>query len=354
MKKTQQFFYILIILIGVIFVLIYAKPLLIPFILAFIFWFVIRDTKIWLKKVSYVCRKLPTGVLTLTATSILFIALGFAVRMISSNIQTLSTQLPMYEANLDKTISELDKSLGINSKGYLAEFTRNLDLSNMIRQTLNSLSDLFNNTLMILFYTIFLLIEESVFDTKLRAIYEGNMKNYHTTSSILEKIESSMSNYITLKSLVSLCTGILSYFILLFLKIDAPFFWAFLIFLLNYIPTIGSLIATTFPALFAVFQYGEIEYFFYVIGLVGVVQTIVGNFVEPKVMGSSLNISSLVVIIALAFWGYIWGITGMILSVPITVILIILCAQFESTRAIAVLLSEKGDIDQLRLNVKND
>lgn len=341
------------IFIGSITVLVISKPLLIPFILAFIFWFLIRDTKIWLTKVSYICRKLPKSVLTLTASVIIFILLGFAVRMISSNIQTLSVQLPVYESNLDKTITEIDKSLGINSKGYLSEFTNNIDFSNMVRQTLNSISDLFNNTLMILFYTIFLLIEETVFDTKLKAIYSDNYSRYYSTRSILEKIESSMSNYITLKSLVSLITGILSYFILVFLNIDAPVFWSFLIFLLNYIPTIGSLVATTFPAFFAVFQYGQFEYFFYVIGLVGIVQTIMGNLVEPKIMGSSLNISSLIVIISLAFWGAIWGITGMILSVPITVIAIILCAQFKSTRPIAVFLSEKGDIDQLLLAQKH-
>ena len=145
-----------------------------------------------------------------------------------------------------------------------------------------------------------------------------------------------------LKTFVSLLTGLLSYFALLSIGVEAPVFWAFLIFLLNYIPTIGSLIATSFPALFALLQFGELGPFLWVLGVVGAIQVIIGNIVEPKVMGNSLNISSLVVLLALAIWGSLWGIIGMILSVPITVIMVIIFAEFKATRPIAVLLSEKG------------
>ncbi len=349
MKRIQNFYYLLAILIISIIFLYYSKPFLIPFILSLIFWFIIRETKQGLKKISYICRKIPEGILTFIAALILFIFFGFVVKMITNNIQSLSTQASLYEANLSKTIDQLDKMLEINSMSYFAEITKNFDFSTIIKSILNSVSELFNNTLMILFYTVFLLIEETVFDKKIKAVYANNNSAYQKTSSLLLKIENSISNYLTLKAIVSFITGTLSYFILYYLDIEAPAFWAFLIFLLNFIPTVGSLIATTFPAIFAVFQYGEFSYFLYVLGLVGLVQMIIGNFVEPKIMGSSLNMSSLVVIIALSFWGAIWGITGMILSVPITVIAIILCAHFKSTRPLAIFLSEKGDIEQLLL-----
>ena len=140
-------------------------------------------------------------------------------------------------------------------------------------------------------------------------------------------------------------TGGLSYIALLIIGIDSPVFWAFLIFLLNFIPTIGSLIATMFPAVFCLLHYGEFGPGILVLIFVGAIQILVGNILEPKLMGSSMNISSLVTIIALSFWGAIWGVTGMILSVPITVIMIIIFSQFPSTRPIAVALSEKGEID---------
>ena len=121
-------------------------------------------------------------------------------------------------------------------------------------------------------------------------------------------------------------------------------FWAFLIFLLNFIPTIGSLLATIFPAVFCLLQFGEFTQCLMVFFIVGSIQVFIGNFLEPKWMGNSMNISPLIAIIALVFWGSIWGTTGMILSIPITVILIIVCSQFQSTKPIAMLLSEKGKI----------
>ncbi|MDB4835252.1 AI-2E family transporter [Cyclobacteriaceae bacterium] len=350
MISIQKSAYFSILLIASIVILVYSKALLLPFILGFIFWFLIRESKQGLINVSYICRQIPESILTLVASLLIFIVFGLVIKMISSNIQTLSIQLPLYEENLNHTIDSIDESLEINSTEYLKHYFKEFDFTQAIKAVLNSISDLFSNALLILFYTIFLLLEEQVFDSKLRAIYSSNNSGYIRTKAILTKIESSVSNYLTVKTLLSLLTGVLSYFALLLIGIDAPVFWAFLIFLLNFIPTVGSLIATLFPAVFALFQFGEFQYLFLVLGLVGAVQMIIGNIVEPRVMGSSLNISSLIVIISLSFWGSIWGITGMILSVPITVISIILFAQFEQTRAIAIFLSDKGNIKQLLLD----
>ena len=125
---------------------------------------------------------------------------------------------------------------------------------------------------------------------------------------------------------------------------DAPEFWAFLIFILNFIPTIGSLIATIFPAVFCLFQFGTFLPSLLVLGIVGTIQVIVGNLLEPKIMGSSMNISPLVTILSLSIWGALWGIIGMILSVPIMVVMIIIFSQFEKTKPLAIMLSEKGEI----------
>nr|WP_299218998.1 AI-2E family transporter [uncultured Aquimarina sp.] len=129
------------------------------------------------------------------------------------------------------------------------------------------------------------------------------------------------------------------------MDVDAPFFWALLMFLLNYIPTVGSLIATIFPAVFSLVQFGEFTPFLIILIGLGILEWFVGNVLEPKIMGNSLNISPLVTIIALVIWGQIWGITGMLLSVPITVTMVIICSQFKNTKAIAILLSENGELN---------
>ena len=145
----------------------------------------------------------------------------------------------------------------------------------------------------------------------------------------------------------SLITAVISYFIMLAIGVDFPVLWAFIIFILNYIPYIGSLVASLLPSIFAIFQFAEFLPFLYVFLTVEFVQIVVGNYVEPKLMGRTLNLSPLVVIIALSFWGSIWGILGMILSVPIVSVIIIICAQFPSTRSIAIMMTENGSIEHI-------
>jgi predicted PurR-regulated permease PerM len=108
---------------------------------------------------------------------------------------------------------------------------------------------------------------------------------------------------------------------------------------------VGSLIATIFPAIFALLQFGEFTPAILVLTIVGSIQVVVGNFIEPRVMGNSLNISPLVVFLTLAIWGVMWGITGMLLSVPITVIMILIMSEFPSTQPLAILLSQKGELN---------
>jgi len=122
--------------------------------------------------------------------------------------------------------------------------------------------------------------------------------------------------------------------------------WAFVIFLLNYIPYVGSLVATLLPSAFAVFQFQSFSIFIWIFLSIQAVQIVVGNILEPKVMGKTLNLSPLGVLLALTFWGMIWGVMGMILSVPITSILVIIASRFPGTRFVAVLFSETGELPE--------
>ncbi|WP_419590064.1 AI-2E family transporter [Thiolapillus sp.] len=142
--------------------------------------------------------------------------------------------------------------------------------------------------------------------------------------------------------MVSALTGIVSYIILLWVGVDYVPFWALLIFMLNYIPTIGSMVAVLLPTTLALVQFDTFGPFVTLLVSLGTVQVLIGNVLEPRLMGSSLNLSPLVVILALSLWGQMWGVTGMFLSVPITVISMIVLANFPQTRAIAVAMSENG------------
>ncbi len=128
--------------------------------------------------------------------------------------------------------------------------------------------------------------------------------------------------------------------------LDFAEFWALLIFFLNYIPNIGAIVATAFPSLLALIQFQNWLPFIIITSALTTIQFIVGNLIEPRYLGKSLNLSPLVMLIALAVWGAIWGVIGMFLAVPITVMMIIIFAHFEKTRGLAILLSQDGLINR--------
>ena len=341
--ETSKKIYVLLIILTVVIVLIYAQSIILPFILAVLFWYLIRVIKKMLLKIKLLNR-IPDWLLTVFSSFFLLSIVALIITMITSNIQQLSATLPMYEANINKITTDLNNRFDIDISTMLSNFAKNIKFAGIFTGLLSALTGLFGNAVTMILYLLFLLLEENMFPKKFKAMYPDK-NEYKKINAIMGKIDKSITNYVAVKTLISLTTGVLSYIALLFIGVDAPVFWAFLIFILNYIPTIGSLIATIFPAIFTLLQFGEFNEGILVLAIVGSIQVVVGNFIEPKVMGSSLNISPLVVLVTLAVWGAIWGITGMLLSVPITVILIIIMAEFPSTRPLAILLSQDGLIN---------
>jgi predicted PurR-regulated permease PerM len=190
----------------------------------------------------------------------------------------------------------------------------------------------------------FLLVEEKLFYKKLKLLVTDTNR-LANIERIIGQIVHAIRKYISVKTQMSLLTGIVSYLVLLLFNVDFAVLWAFIIFLLNYIPYIGSFFATLFPSAFAMFQFQSFLIFLWVFLAIQAVQVLVGNVLEPKVMGRTLNLSPLGVLLALTFWGIIWGILGMFLSVPITSIMVITFSRFPATKFIAIWLSETGDVD---------
>lgn len=341
--ESAKKIYIFLIIITVVVVLIYAQSIIIPFILAILFWFLIRVIKKILSKIKYADR-LPRWLLTVFSSVLLLGILVLIVEMITKNIQDLSETMPVYQANISKITSSINTRFNIDLANLLKDYAKDFNFGGILTNLFSALTGIFGDAFTVLLYLVFLLLEEPIFPKKIRAMYP-DQKRYEHVNLLIEKIDNSIGEYVSLKTVVSLLTGFLSFFALLFIGVDAPLFWAFLIFILNFIPTIGSLIATIFPAVFALLQFGEFTPAILVLTIVGSIQIVVGNFVEPRMMGNSLNISPLVVFLTLAIWGVIWGITGMLLSVPITVILIIIMSEFPSTQPVAILLSQKGQIN---------
>lgn len=335
---------LIVLLISIVFVLYIGKDLFIPLVLASLVWFLVKDLRNFIQKTPFIGKKLPRWFLNLLAVGILYASLGLIVHLLSNNITQLSKNMTLYSSNLEAYNTLINAQFGVDIKELWSANAGDFDFGLILDDFLKSLSSVVGNVFMIALYLLFMLLEESTFNQKVLSIYTSQQKKQEMITT-MNRINDSISKYISLKTLVSVITATLSYIILKIVGLDAPMFWAFLIFLLNFIPTIGSLIGTLLPTAMALLQFTDPTNAIIVLVAVGTIQVVVGNIIEPRIMGNSLNVSSFVVILALSFWGAIWGITGMVLSVPITVILVILFGQFEATRAAAILLSDKGKID---------
>lgn len=343
----QKTAYILIILIAIVVILSFGQSLIVPFVFALLLWFIVRMIRKLFDRIPFVKKRFPSWLKNLIPAILLIVVMGFASKVISKNINSLAQSYEKYEANVDSLIERAGTYLGIDIVGIIEGQSGDVDFGTMLSSLFDSLTEILSSTFMILLYGLFIFLEEAYFKDKLQGAFSKN-DQYKKVSYILENIEKSVTKYLGMKTLISLTAGTASYIALAIIGIDSPIFWAFLISLMNFIPTIGALTGTLFPAIFCLLQFGEFGPGLMVLASVGTIQLLVGNILEPRLMGNSMNISALVTIFALAFWGAIWGVTGMILSVPVTVITIIIFSEFPHTRPIAILLSEKGKIKDIQ------
>lgn len=327
----------------VLFALIYGQAIILPFIIAILIWFVVKKTRNLLDKNSLIKKYIPSWIKTILASLVIFSGIFAIGKILTSNIENLTDSYSLYRSNIEILPLRINEVLNINISAELTNFIHTFDFTSHLKQFFNSITELLSNMVMIIFYVTFIFIEETLIEQKIKLMFT-DQKQSENVLSILTKIDKSMSSYISLKSSISLLSTTFSYFILLAVGIESPLFWAFLIFMLNFIPSIGPIIGTLLPTLFSLIQFGEFIPFLIIFFGIGSVAMLIGNLVEPKIMSNTLNISALVAILSLAIWGSIWGIVGMFLSVPITVAMIIVFSQFPSTRSIAILLSEKGKV----------
>ena len=330
---------------GSIAILLYFKAFLRPLVVAVILWFLIREVRKGIARIRLFGRALP-AVLISILSSILVIGVIYGIAdIIIINIEKLAANIDRYNDNITKSLEEIEAWIGMDNLGERVA-AQGDNVEQYVRTLAGSVTTFVGRFILITLYLIFLLLEEKNFEKKMDMLlsHEGEGG---TTRTIIERLNILFSSYVSIKVLTSFLTGILSFGVLLFIGVELAGLWAFLIFLLNFIPSVGSLIATLFPALFSILQDGSPTSFLQVFVGVGIVQLLVGNVLEPRIMGNRLNLSPLVVIIGLTLWGFLWGILGMLLSVPIMATLMILCSQYPNTRPIAILLSRNGDISSM-------
>lgn len=244
------------------------------------------------------------------------VGLGLAT-LIGASINDLSASLPIYQENLQNMmINIIDFLAGfgieIEKKTLLNIFDPSL-LMSVVGNLLSTLTSMLSDSVLITFYVVFMLLEAYSVPLKVKAIWGEN-------SRILDEINrfvKGMQHYISLKTIISLATGIFIGIALLIIGIDFALLWAVVAFLLNFIPTIGSIVSAIPPILLSLFLNSWVETVA-VIAVYLTVNNVIGGIIEPRVMGKGLDLSTLMVFISLIFWGWVLGPIGMLLSVPLT------------------------------------
>lgn len=270
------------------------------------------------------------------------------VVVIASNANAFTGHTGEYVGRLNALAGQLHALLRVGGPVWTVDdLAAQVNPSGLVRQIIDAVQGLASDAVFILIYLGFLFAAAAQFPQKLDVIFPDSDDRQHARE-VFSSIRVSMEQYLLVQTVGSLITSALTYGTLVWIGLENALFWAFVIFFLNYIPTIGSIIAVILPTAFALVQFPDLTGVAFTAFGVAVWQFIIGNFVMPRLTGESLNLSTVVVLLALAIWTSLWGLAGAFLAAPLTVMIMIVLAQFAQTRWIAVLLSADGKPKMLR------
>ena len=335
----MNFLNILISSVVVFFFLHLGKFILIPLFFSLFFYVIINSISNDLVNVS---NKINLKINDLTSHFILFSIFIFFVyfffKILKTNINNVIQNIDVYQNNLNQLLFYFSTT-PLNNFFTESMILENLNLMNIFTYLLNMVSNFAGNFSMIIFLLIFLVIEKKYLKLKIAKIITNKSK-----LKVFSNINDDIYNYFRIKAFTSFLTGTLTFVILFFFNSDLAIAFGILSFFLNFIPYIGSLISILLPITFSIVDNYNFMYSIIIFALLFLNHLFIGNFLENKLMGKALNISPIVLLIFLSIMGKLWGISGMFLSVPIIVVLIIILNNFKQTKNIAILLSEKGNL----------
>lgn len=328
-----------------VYLLVVGEQILLPLVLAILFSYLITALGHRIERLRLGGWKPPPWLGLSGAIFAVLLVLAIIVQIVASNISDVVDAAPQYQEQMEEIFTQASAFAAdvLNRPITMAALLQEIDLRVVLEGFVEAFQSFAGVTFQVLAYVTFLLLERRLFDRKLSLLF-ANSEREKTIRATLRTIGGKIEAYVLIKTGISLLNGVLSYIVLLMFDVDFAGFWALLVFVLNYIPYIGSPIAMIFPTLLALLQFGSVIMAAFVLGSLWAIQAFVENFIEPRITGRTLNLSPIVVIVSLSVWGAIWGIPGMILSVPLMVMIMIILSQFPKTRPLAIVMSERGEI----------
>ena len=311
-----------------------AGQLVLPFLTAVILAVVSFPVVAWLQH-----RQVPTPLavlITVTAAAGVVSVLGVVV---GRSVNELAQVAPQYQARFQELANEAlawAEGVGLPASDWTPlDYVNPEALVDLIGATLGALAGLLSNALLVLLVVIFILFEAAGFRAKLRLAFGDR----GATLDRLGEMTLQVQNYLAIKTVVSVATGVLVGTWVWALGLDFPLLWGLVAFIFNYIPSLGSIFAAVPAVLLAIMQLGPGRAAVVAIGYLAI-NIVFGNFVEPMLLGRRLGLSTLVILLSLVFWGWVWGPVGMLLSVPLMMMLKIALENTEDFRWVAVMLGK--------------
>lgn len=318
-----------------------AQSILNPLLMALFITIILMQPLRWLR------RKVSSGwAISLVILGFLGFYIGF-IGLLNKSVMLFIDNASVYEENLAGMVArsnEILEQYGVNLL-VLGESSMNPSkIMSYASSLMGGLGDLMSNEFTFLLFTIFLISEIPESAIKLDYLVQGDQQ----VKDFLNEIGIKIRHYLSIKTVTSLATGILIAIALAILGLDFPILWGFLAFMLNYIPNIGSILAALPAMALALVQLGfQGALFTGIIYLV--VNMLIGNVVEPKMMGKGLGLSTFIVFLSLIFWAFLLGTVGMFLSIPITMVIKIILEQNPATKWIAIILGTEDDVKAVKI-----
>jgi predicted PurR-regulated permease PerM len=327
-------------------VLVIARPIILPVMAAIIVAYVVLGLAELIGRVPGL-RALPAALRYALAVAGCLAGIGLIMWLMVVNFGQVAALMPRYQEQLLAAIQRGAVQIGIddepNWQTLRRDVLQHINMQRLLFASAASVASIVGSFTVVLIYAGFLLAEKGAFANKVARLSDEPAK-VAQIQALIRDINSRIGTYLVMKTLVNAMLAAASYLILRFFGIEFAGFWAILIGLFNYVPYFGGIVGVALPTVLALLQYGDFWQVVVFVLAMSVPQVVLGSFVEPWMMGNSLNLSPFVILVGLVAWMSMWGIAGAILSVPIMAILVIIFSEFDSTRPIAVLLSKEGRI----------
>lgn len=314
-----------------------AKPVFFPFFLALFFYFVLSPVLSGLMRLK-IPKALAVALIIITAFS-LFYLLGV---LFYNSGRAFAASLPSYTQRMNSVFGS------ISEKFHLSKFnwdpwlwSKTLDaekVANFFLRSMNQVFSFFSTFVLIFVFLIFMLSGRGKLKPKIERAFSH--PRAIKINQIIDKIDGQVQKYLVIKTGISFLSGTLTMVVLLAFGVDFAVLFGLLTFLLNFIPSLGSITSIALVSITAAFQFGSVFPALWILLMLVGLDVVISNFLEPKLMGQGLGLSPLAVLFSLFFWGWLWGIPGMILAVPLMAVIKIVCANIPALMPVAEMMSK--------------